>query len=434
LKAIIKKSELNGKVQAPSSKSYTHRAIVSGLLSNDTTRISNPLYCEDTEASLRISEMMGAQIKKQQDLMVAGPSEILAPKSMMDCGGSGTTLRLFTALAALTNGLCILSGNQSLQARPMTELLLALDQLGVNASSIRGDGKPPVQVIGKGLEGGIVKIRGDISSQYISGLLFACSKAKNESKIEITTKLESRPYVAMTLEVMKKFGVSAEHSKKWDVVSIPGQQNYEASHYEVPGDFSSAAFLLVGGALCGNVTVTGLDQESRQGDSHIVDILEKMGISIELSLNGIAVRQSAPTSLDIDVSDIPDLVPILAVLVSQANGRSRIYNAKRLRFKESDRLATTTSELRKMGARIDITDDGLIIQGPTQLQGAVIDSHNDHRIAMALTIAGLVSSGSTVIQGVECVEKSYPDFLKHIQSLGAEIDTNHKRERRRNIE
>jgi 3-phosphoshikimate 1-carboxyvinyltransferase len=431
MRAIVQNSELKGVVQVPPSKSYTHRAIVCGLLSSEKTRISNPLFSEDTEASLRISKMMGAHIDNQEVLTMTGPEELRAPTSDMDCGGSGTTFRIFTALSALTNGQCVLTGDESLQARPMTELLLALGQLGVNASSIRDDGKPPVRVVGQGLKGGAVKIRGDISSQYISALLFACSKAEDETKIKITTKLESIPYVEMTLEVMQQYGVFATPSGEWDLVSIPGRQKYNASHYDVPGDFSSAAFLLIAGALSGRVRVAGLDQVSKQGDSQIVRLLEKMGISIDFSMGGYDVSHSEPISLDIDVSNTPDLVPILAVLATQANGSSRIYNAKRLRYKESDRLTTTTTELRKMGARIDVTNDGLVIDGPTPLQGAVIDSHSDHRIAMACTVAGLIANGSTVIQGVECVSKSYPEFLEHMQSLGGEIETDRKLEERR---
>ncbi|MHA2359618.1 MAG: 3-phosphoshikimate 1-carboxyvinyltransferase, partial [Candidatus Thorarchaeota archaeon] len=173
--------------QAPPSKSYTHRAIVCGLLASGETRISNPLYCEDTEASLRISKMMGAQINNHGNLSITGPERLLAPTSEMDCKGSGTTLRIFTALSALTEGRCVLTGDSSLQARPMTDLLEALGQLGVSASSIRGDGRPPVVISGKGLTGGVARIRGDISSQYISGLLFACTKAENETRIELTT-------------------------------------------------------------------------------------------------------------------------------------------------------------------------------------------------------------------------------------------------------
>ncbi|MFW9786040.1 MAG: 3-phosphoshikimate 1-carboxyvinyltransferase [Candidatus Thorarchaeota archaeon] len=426
MKAIVQQTELRGSIRAPPSKSYTHRAIVCGLLSKNQTQISNPLFCEDTQASLRLSRMMGAQITNQEDLLVTGPETLVAPTSEMDCGGSGTTIRLYTALAALTNGPCVLTGDQSLQARPMTDLLHALDQLGIKATSIRNDGKPPVEVIGKGLSGGKVRIRGDISSQYISGLLFACSKSEEDTTIEITTRLESRPYVEMTLEVMKHFGVSAWPSELWDSFSVPGNQEYIASHYEIPGDFSSAAFLLAAGALHGKVRVTNLNKGSLQGDALIIELLKKMSALIIEKEDGYEVSASELEPIEVDVSHTPDLVPVLVVLASQADGCSRIYNAQRLRFKESDRLTTMSTELKKMGGRVKLTDDGIDVEGPTKLQGAMIETHNDHRIAMACTIAGLIASGSTVILGAECVSKSYPNFMEDIQSLGAEISINKK--------
>lgn len=417
---------MKGEVRAPPSKSYTHRAIVCSLLASGKSRISNPLFCEDTKASLILSEMMGAQIVNQGGLTITGPDQLLTPKSEMDCGGSGTTLRIFTALSSLTHGRCVLTGNKSLQARPMTELLQALSQLGITASSIRGNGKPPIEVSGRGIEGGVVRIQGDVSSQYISGLLFSCAKAENETIIEITTKLESQPYVEMTLEAMQQFGVMANPSRDWTQISIPAKQHYIPSEVQIPGDYSSAAFLMIAGLLCGRVGVTGLTKETKQGDSHIVTLLQRMRVQIDFTNSGYVLSRSEPLSIDIDVSNTPDLVPILAVLASQAKGRTRIFNARRLRFKESDRLATTTMELKKMGAQIIETEDGIIIDGPSQLQGAVIDSHRDHRIAMACTVAGLIAKGPTMIEGVECVAKSYPDFIKHMQSLGACIEIEQK--------
>jgi 3-phosphoshikimate 1-carboxyvinyltransferase len=365
--------------------------------------------------------MMGARIVNQEALLITGPNQLLASDSEMDCGGSGTTLRIFTALAALAHGQSVLTGDQSLLARPMTELLQALRQLGIDASSVRGNERPPVQVIGQGIDGGDVKIRGDVSSQYISGLLFACAKARDDTRIEITTKLESRPYVDMTIEVLREFGVHAEPSIDWSQISIPGNQVYSETNYHVPGDYSSAAFLLVAGALCGQVTVNGLDKKSSQGDSLIVQLLEKMGVEIKPNKDGYVVRQSRINSLDIDVSNTPDLVPILAVLASQAEGRTHIINARRLRLKESDRLATTTMELRKMGMEINESEDGITIDGPSLLRGAQINSHHDHRIAMACSVAGLIARGTTSVEGIECVAKSYPDFLQHMQSLGARL-------------
>jgi 3-phosphoshikimate 1-carboxyvinyltransferase len=396
--------------------------LVCALLSEAKTRIQNPLSCDDTEVTLKLSEMMGATIKQGQNLEIKGPSELQAPSSEMDCRGSGTTLRIFTALSALSNGTSILTGDVSLQKRPIAELLSALHQLGIDAKSLRGDGTPPVRVQGKGLTGGVVRIRGNVTSQYISGLLFACSKAIGESRIDITTELESQPYVEMTLEVMNDFGVRASPSDMWKSIAIPGNQNYQSANYEVPGDYSSAANLLVAGALAGRVRVTGLRKNAKQGDAEIINLLKNMGVGLESKSDSFISNHAKLTPLEINASDIPDLVPILAVLATQAEGVTRIHSASRLRFKESDRLATTTKELRKMGATITERKSEVIIKGSTPLFGAVVDSHNDHRIAMAGVVAGLVADGSTEIEDIECVRKSYPRFIEHIQSLGANVE------------
>ncbi|MHA2116707.1 MAG: 3-phosphoshikimate 1-carboxyvinyltransferase [Candidatus Thorarchaeota archaeon] len=419
---------MKGIIQAPPSKSYTHRAIVCGLLSKSTT-ILNPLFCDDTEATLHLSKLMGAEVERNKKLVIKGPERLTAPISEMDCGGSGTTLRIFTALSSLADGKCVLTGDNTLRARPMTELLQALKQLGIKTSSTSGDGKPPIEVHGQGLNGGVVTIRGDISSQYITGLLLACAKSRRDTRIELTTELESKPYVEMTVEVMQHFGVIVEPEKFWDVFLVPGRQDYSANDFEVPGDYSSAAFLLASGVLCGRVDVSGLNPESRQGDSQIIQVLKKMGASIKFSKGCYRTNHSKLSAIELDVSNTPDLVPILAVLASQANGTTRISNAGRLRFKESDRLATTKAELIKMGVRIDETKEGLTINGPSQLHGAEIDSHQDHRIAMACVVAGLIAKGPTIVNGVECISKSYPEFIDHMQSLGAEIELN-DRERR----
>ncbi len=378
--------------------------------------------------------MMGASIKQNQDLIISGTNEIKAPKSVMHCQGSGTTLRIFTAIAALSNGRCVLTGDTSLQKRPIGELLQALQQLGIRASSLNGNERPPVEVYGKGINGGNVRIRGDISSQYISGLLFACSKGLNDSRIEITTQLESKPYVNMTLDVMKHFGVIAESSEDWKFIKVPGNQKYRSSVYEVPGDYSSSAFLMVAGALAGKVKISGLRKDCLQGDSQVVSLLEEMGILISHSRSGITVSKSDPMPVNIDAANIPDLVPVLSVLASQAEGQTRIFNAKRLRYKESNRLTTTVMELRKMGANLSETNDGIIIEGPTRLHGAVINPHGDHRIAMACAVASLVSKHSTTINDIECVKKSYPNFIEDIISLGSNIESSPNVNTRRGIE
>lgn len=422
MRAIVHRSTIEGVVDAPASKSYTHRAIVCGLLSRGTTRVRNPLHSDDTETTLRLSEMLGADVSRGKDIEISGPGELKAPATEMDCHGSGTTLRIFTALSALTSGRCVLTGDDTLRKRPIGDLLEGLRQLGIDAKSIGGNAKPPVEIRGQGLTGGTVRIRGDVTSQYITGLLFACSRAKEDSKIELTTKLESRPYVEMTIDVMRQFGADAEPFDDWSHLIVWGNQDYQAQDYSVEGDFSSAAFLMAAGALAGQVSVKGLRNDSVQGDAAVVRLLESMESQVRSNSEGYTINSNELEAIEIDASDIPDLVPVLTVLATQANGTTTIYNAGRLRLKESDRMASTSQELRKMGAKISESKDSLVITGPTSLRGSVLDSHDDHRIAMAGVIAGLAAEGHTVIENIGCVRKSYPDFIRDMQSIGAQIE------------
>ncbi|MHA2355426.1 MAG: 3-phosphoshikimate 1-carboxyvinyltransferase [Candidatus Thorarchaeota archaeon] len=422
MRAIVHRSAIHGSVNAPPSKSYTHRAIVCGLLSSGTTNVRNPLLSDDTKTTLRISEMMGADIRRGNEIEITGPIELKAPASEMDCHGSGTTLRIFTALSALTSGRCVLTGDDTLRRRPVGDLIEGLRQLGVDAKSMGGNDRPPVEIRSQGLTGGTVRIRGDVTSQYITGLLFACSKAKTDSRIELTTGLESRPYVEMTLDVMRQFGAEAEPSDDWSTLTVSGGQDYQSQNYTVEGDFSSAAFLMAAGALAGSVSVKGLRIDSVQGDAAVVRLLKSMESGVKNHNDSLEVNHNEIQAIDIDASDIPDLVPVMTVLATQAVGTTTIYNAGRLRLKESDRLASTSQELRKMGAEITESKDGLTITGPTPLRGTGIDSHDDHRIAMAGVIAGLVADGPTVVENIDCVDKSYPAFISDIKSIGAQVE------------
>ncbi|MFW9844608.1 MAG: 3-phosphoshikimate 1-carboxyvinyltransferase, partial [Candidatus Thorarchaeota archaeon] len=251
------------------------------------------------------------------------------------------------------------------------------------------------------------------------------------STISITTELESKPYIGMTIEVMNQFGVTANPSTDWKTFNIPSSQQYSCSQYHVPGDYSSAAFLMVAGALLGNVKITGLRILDGQGDSRIISILAEMGVKIKQDKQQVIVSQSEPRAIEIDASDIPDLVPILSVLATQAKGKTRIFNARRLQYKESNRLNTTTTELRKLGASIETTNEGLEINGPSKLRGTNIDPHDDHRIAMAGIVACLVSKRLSEVSNIECIKKSYPNFIQDMISLGAQIECSSDRRQRR---
>lgn len=427
LQIIVRKSELDANpepVQAPPSKSDSHRALIAAALTPGKTRIQRPLRSEDTQATIEALKMLGTRITARgDDLEVDGTHTLRAAGKdalVLDCRESGTTLRLLTPIAALAARPVTLTGKAGLLQRPTEELVDALAQAGANVKD--SDGKAPVLTHG-GLHGGKIKIRGDVSSQFISGLLFALPLVRQDSGIEVTTAVESLPYIQMTLATLEQFGIKVEHDADFRKLRVAGRQKYKSpGTYLVEGDYSSAAFLAAAGALCGpQITISGLNEGTLQADAVIADILRRMGADVERSEAGLKVMRSIPNAIDIDVKDAPDLVPILAVLATQAKGKTKITNAGRLRLKESDRLAAITTELRKMGAEIEEGKDHLLIYGPTPLHGAVIDPHNDHRIAMACAIAGLMADGETVIGAPEVIAKSYPDFFYHLRQLGATV-------------
>ena len=284
--------------------------------------------------------------------------------------------------------------------------------------------KDAVFVEGGGILGGQTSIPGDVSSQFISGLMFACPMAKVDTEIVLTTPLESADYVKMTADVLEKHGVRVEIHDNFKRIVIPANQTYKPYDCKVPGDFSSAAFLLAAAAITNSkVQVNNLDNESAQGDKAILGILKQMGVAGKVCENSVEIdgTGSPLEPFNVDAKNIPDLVPVCAALACFAKGTSEITGAQRLRLKESDRLSSLYVELRKMGAQIKMDSSSLTVRGPCALHGAVIDPHNDHRIAMACAVAALGAEGETTIQNAECVRKSYPQFFTHLKQIGAEI-------------
>jgi len=413
---IVRRSELKGSIKAPASKSYTHRAIICASLADGNSKIINFLDCDDSRETIGALRKFGISIDESGGNLNISGSKLKAPEEPVELGASGTTYRFLLPLAALADGKTDIQVEGRLAERPIEPLLDALRQLGIeikaegNSVIIHGQGK---------IKGGKVRIPGDVSSQFISGLLFIAPLAEKGIEIELTTALESKPYVDMTISVMKDFGIGI------DGLEVKGEQKYKPTTYEVKGDYSSAAFLLVAGAINGEVEVTGLNPESTQGDKRIVEILKEMNSEIKINDNSIITKTSNLKGIDIDMKDIPDLVPILAVLGCFAEGETRILNAGRLRGKESDRLAAMAAELGKMGADIEEREDALVIKNG-KLSGARIDPHNDHRIAMACAVAGLNAEGETVIENSNCVKKSYPEFFKDLTKVGADITESDK--------
>ncbi len=421
---VIKRSEhLEGEIYAPSSKAYTHRMLIAALLSRGASTISNPLISDDTNATMEAVKAFGAKAELRENYWtIRGVDSLRTPKNPINCGESGSTLRFMIPVAALAPGHTVFTFGPSLKRRPIEPLLLGLKQLGTGSNLQLKEGSSPVRIWGGGIRGGKTSMRGDISSQFVSGLLFACPKAKKDTEISITTPLESRNYVRMTIEVLDKHDIRIFASKNFTELKIPSNQNYKQCNHETPGDFSSAAFLLAAAAITSSrVKVKNLDQYTTQGDKAILDILKKMGSKVRVGDDCIEVEGEKLNAIDIDSRNIPDLVPVCAVLASYSKGTSKIYNAKRLRFKESDRLSSLHTELKKMGAEIMMKEDGLIIRGSRKMHGTMINPHNDHRIVMACAIAALAADGETKIQNSECINKSYPRFFDDLRLLGANI-------------
>ncbi len=420
---IRKSSHLEGEVSAPPSKAYTHRTLIAALLSNGTSKIANPLFSDDTKATLRAIEAFGAEIELLENCWTVKGVELpRTPKTPINCGESGATLRFMIPVAALASGPSIFTFGSSLERRPVLPLLQSLKQMEVESNLHLKEGGSSVRVRGGGIRGGKTSIRGDISSQFISGLLFACPKAKEDTEITVTTSLESRSYVQMTIEVLNKYGIGVNSSHDLTRLNIPSNQNYNPCKNEIPGDFSSAAFLLAAAVITSSkVKVKNLDLHSTQGDKAILNILEKMGSKVMVGDGFVEVEGGQPIAVNVDVRDIPDLVPVCAVLACYSKGTSKIYNAKRLRYKESNRLGSLHTELKKMGAEVIVNEDSLIIRGPCTMHGTTIVSHNDHRVAMACAVAALGADGETKIQNSECVNKSYPKFFNDLHLLGANV-------------
>lgn len=421
MKLTINRSEIKGIVFAPPSKSYTHRAIAIAALSRKAT-VHNPLISEDTKATMRAAIAFGATVESQNDsLLITGfNGKLKIPDNVLDVANSGTTLRIMTAISSLVDGATVLTGDASIRTRPNTPLLNALNDLGAMAFSTRNNGLAPIVVRGK-MKGGKVHIDGSISSQFISALLIACPFAENETTIIIKGELKSRPYVNITIDMLKDAGASITVDERENSFAIPPDQKYDMRSYNVPGDFSSASYMMAAGALCGDVTIKNLFP-SQQGDSVLIGILEKMGaqISWDRKKGEVRVSRSELCGIKVDVGKTPDLVPTLAVLGAASSGQMIIENAEHVRYKETDRLHAMTVELKKMGVDITEEKDRLIIRGG-KLNGATVHGWDDHRIVMALAVAGMVA-GETTIDTIESISISYPGFFEDLRKSGAIVD------------
>ncbi len=404
-------------VSVPGSKSYTHRVLIAAALSDGPCVIQNALDSEDTRFTLEALKKWGVQVaESEQDLVVHGcQGRLAACSEPIFLGNSGTSMRLLTAVAALAEGRSVLTGTERLRARPIQDLLEGLNQLGVTARSLNGNGCPPVEVAGGGVAGGRAALNCALSSQFLSALLLIGPCTRDGIEIQVLRGPVSRPYIDITLETMARFGVHADR-QAYEWFRVPGGQHYRSGPYRVEPDCSQAGYFWAAAAITGStIAVNGTSLESRQGDIRLVEILARMGCTVSARASGIAVTGGELSATDIDMGDIPDVVPTLAVVAAFARGRTIIRSVAHLKEKESDRLAAVCAELSKMGIESGYDEDGLWVQGGRP-NGAAIDCHNDHRIAMSFAVAGLKAAGVRILDE-GCVQKSFPAFWEVFEGL-----------------
>ena len=419
MKCRVEKSEIDGSIECPANKSYTHRAIFLASLAIDKSIIKNILRSGDTNATINACKNFGVEIKDVgDDITVTSASVLKLQSNTIDAANSGTTIRIATAISALANDKIVLTGDSSLKKRPMQPLLDALESLGAKCSS--SNGNPPISVSGE-IKGGEIKIPGNISSQFISALMITAPKLENGLILNIQGKLVSKPYIDATITMMKKFGVEVETKTPYKKYIIP-EQNYKAATVTIPSDFSSLALLLSAAVLLGeNLTIQVSTGSMPQADEAIIDILEIMGVVITLDKNTIKIK--SPEKLDggkFDLSDSPDLIPVIAILALKTSKPIEIFNVEHARYKETDRIAILARELTKLGIKVVEKKDGLILNNSDNLTGADLNPENDHRLFMAFCIAGMYV-GNCTISDPESVEISYPNFISEMKRIGCKI-------------
>lgn len=416
-------SELKGEVKIPPSKSMAHRAIICAALSEGLCIIENIDYSDDIIATIDAMNSLGAKIVKHKDYIEVigayGSDEKAKETRVIDCNESGSTLRFLVPISLLFKGSSNFKGRGNLGKRPLTTYYNIFERQGIQYSYEEGNLN---LVINGELKAGTFEVEGNVSSQFITGLLFTLPLLKEDSKIIITTEMESKGYIDLTLKAMSDFGVEIINNNYREFI-IKGNQKYNARNYRVEGDYSQAAFFLCADSLGNDVLCKDLDLNSLQGDKEVIDILERMNVVFNANDIGVkGIANGELTSTVIDGSQCPDIIPVLTAVASLTNGTTEIINAGRLRIKECDRLAAVTSELNKLGAKIIEKEDGLVITGVEKLQGGVeVWSHKDHRIAMTLAIASTRCEKPIVINDYECVAKSYPNFFEDFKALGGNI-------------
>lgn len=407
----------NTTVTVPGSKSYTHRLLIASALSDGKCDVINPLKSEDTLLTVDGLRKMGIGIGEKPDRMVVtGSSGNLKPASgEIHLGNSGTSVRLLTGICGIGNGRYVITGTSRMQERPIQDLLDGMVQLGIQARSIRGNGCPPVEIVGRAIDAGTVNLDCHVSSQYLSSMLLMAPFSKKGIEIRVSKGPVSKPYIDMTLEVMNLLSVEVTR-EGYEKFFIPGNQIYRSGVYEVEPDCSQAGYFWAAAAITGaSIAVRGVHPKTRQGDVRFSEVLESMGCSIVAENEGIRVTGGVLKGISVDMSDMPDMVPTLAVVAAFAEGKTEIRNVAHLRAKESNRLESVADELEKIGIDAKCSDTGITITGGRP-RAARISTYNDHRMAMSFAVAGLKTKG-IFIENETCVTKSFPNFWDVFDSL-----------------
>lgn len=414
MQVTISPGAINGTVTANPSKSAMQRAVAAALLSSGTSIIRNPGLSNDCLAALDVAQKLGAIIKRTEDhIEITGNGSKLNPEKEINCGESGLGIRMFTPVAALSEQPITINGHGSLTVRPMNFFEEVLPQLDIKISS--REGRLPLNIQGP-LHAKNITIDGSLSSQFLTGLLMAYGAVAED--VTITVKdLKSKPYIALTLQLMEQFGIKVKE-ENFEKFHFGKRQQYKAGEYTVEGDWSGAAFLLVAAAVAGKAEVHHLNTHSAQSDKAILEALEKAGAGLLPGMFTVIVEKNKLQAFDFDATDCPDLFPPLVALAANCEGTTKILGVNRLAHKESDRGKTLQQEFGKMGIAIDLHGDEMLVHGGTGIKGTTVSSHNDHRIAMACAVAALTADAPVIVEDAEAINKSYPEFFEHLQKIG----------------
>jgi len=409
--------KLDAELSVPGSKSYTNRALLVAALTEGKSVLKNALFSEDTRHMAQALREFGIDVKEKKDCfeVLGSGGRIKTPKKDVFVGNAGTAMRSLTTFAALAEGEVVITGNGRMQERPIQDLIDGLKCIGVEVKSKKNNGCPPVIVSGGGIKGGKIRMKGNTSSQYFTSIMLSAPYAQKDVEIEVIGELTSKPYIDVTIDIMKEFGVKVENGS-YKRFRIKAGQRYRAREYSIEGDASNASYFFGAAAITGGTArINNLDYGSAQGDAHFVDVLEKMGCKVEKGKGWIKVKGGKLKGVKMNMNRMPDVVQTLAVVAAFADGKTQAYDVANMRIKETDRIEAVKNELTKMGIKVDAKEGSITIHGGTPA-GAEIDTYKDHRMAMSFAIAGLKIPGVR-IKDPECVNKTFPDFFERLKEL-----------------